>query len=79
MNEEQMNEELKNKTVTFASITLMYSWTFKKEYPNSLAYGDALAAVKRTLTHDQLIELADKANAIVEQGIDVFMAAEQQR
>lgn len=68
-----MNEKLKNKTVTLAAIELMYMWTFKKEYPDTLDFSSALAAVRRKLDHDQLIEFADKANAIVEQGLDTYM------
>ena len=68
-----MNQELKNKTVTLAAIELMYMWTFKKRHPDTLAFSSALAAVRRKLDHDQFIEFADNANAIVERGLDSYM------
>ena len=65
-----MNKELKNKRVTWAAITLMYSWTFKKAFPSDLGFEDALGAVRRKLTSSQLIKLADSANEIVDQGVE---------
>jgi len=61
----------KKTQVTWTGITLMYAWTFNKDF--FFSYEEALTAVRNHLNNeDSFIELATKADAIVAKGLDAY-------